>query len=632
MQIWLQLLVAFGCPFANALVYDYVVLGGGTAGLVVANRLSEDSSKEVLVLEAGPNAENLQEVFVPGLIGAGQAFTTLNWAYNTVPQEHLNNRTLTLNAGKALGGSTVINSMVFTRAEKQQYDAWGILNNDSSWTWDSLLPYFRKSEIFTPPNDFQRENGANFVPSAHGFNELDGRVKAGFPNYFFQQWKLWRQTSMNLGFAASPDLTNGLPHAVGVAAASIDPKNNTRCSAACAYYSPYADRPNLTVLTNATVTRIIWANRAASCGLTASAVEYIDAENRTITVSINPGGEVILSAGTIGSPKILELSGVGNSSILAAAGVAPVLNLPSVGENFADHVHSWANAFTNASVTEDLLTLNPDFAQQQLDLWFENRTGLYSSASRSLGIAAPSDVINMTKFKYLLDESEEQRNLFADRFSNGNPLLAKGIKAQHKLALALYRQNKNLPLEMNLSPGYSGPTSFDDRPRRTYNTIHSVLYSPLSRGRTHISSSNPLAPPVLDPAYWAHPLDVAIHVGGIKLARKMLTTFPMSSVYQGEFEPGIDKVTDDEIENWLRSVVKSDTHEIGSMSMLPQELGGVVDTKLKIYGTENVRVADASIIPFPISAHLSSSVYMIGEKVTSPLLLFETFLNSSKGG
>ncbi|THU87389.1 alcohol oxidase [Dendrothele bispora CBS 962.96] len=611
MKLLPQVSLLLGSPLAvNALAYDYIVIGGGTGGLTVANRLSQNSDKQVLVLEAGPNAENLQEVFVPGLIGAGQAFTTLNWAYPTVPQTNLNNRTLTINAGKALGGSTVINSMIFPRAEKEQYDAWGTLNNnDSSWTWNALLPYFRKSEIFTPPNEFQQANGATFDRNVHGFDEERGRVKSGFPNFFYQQWTLWRQTAMGLGFPASPDLGNGSPHAVGVAPASIDPANNTRCSAACAYYTDFADRPNFTVLTNATVIRILWAVQERESDITASGVEYIDANNETRVVNVSRGGEVIVSAGTIGTPKVLELSGVGNSSILQAAGVKPVLDLPSVGENFADHVHSWANAFTNLNITNDLLSLDPAFAEQQLNLWFENRTGLYSSASRSLGIAAPSNIFNQSEFKHILKESEEKLDYFATLLSNGNPLLARGIQAQHRLALDLYRSNKNLPLEMNLSPGYSGPTSFADRPARTYNTVHSVLYAPLSRGKTHISSSDPLMPPTIDPAYWTHPLDVAAQVGGIKLARKMLTTGPMSSVYEGEFEPGLDKVTDQDIENWLRSVVKSDTHEIGTMAMLPQELGGVVDTKLRIYGLKNVRVVDASIIPFPISAHLVSTFF-----------------------
>ncbi|KAJ7592206.1 alcohol oxidase, partial [Mycena floridula] len=583
----------------RALGYSYVVIGGGTAGLTVASRLAEDKSVSVAVIEAGPNAENLPEVFVPGLIGTGQAFTTLNWAYQTVPQSNLGGRVLTVNAGKALGGSTIINSMIFPRAQKEQYDAWGSLNNDSTWTWNALLPFFKRSEHFTPPNAFQTASGARYDPAFHGFS---GRVKVGFPNFFFQQSGLWRQAAIKLGFSQSPDLDNGEPHAVGISPNSLDAGNNTRCSAACAYYTPFADQPNFTVITNATVTRIIWANTTTGL-LRAVSVEYIS-NNVVKTVSLEK--EVVVSAGTIGSPKVLELSGVGNSTILAAAGVKTVLNRPTVGENLADHVHSWANSFTNITLTKDALLLNPGFMAEQQALWFKNRTGLLSAAPRSLGIAAPSDVFSKSQLATLISQSQADLTKFASAFSNGNADLARGIAAQHKIALALYQQDKELPLEINIEPGYSGPTSFANRPRRNYTAINSVLYAPLSRGRTHISSADPTKPPLVDPAYWAHPLDVAAQVGGIKLARKMLVAPPLGNFYQGEFEPGSDKVTDDDIEEWLRGVVASDNHEVGTMAMLPENLGGVVDNSLKIYGTANVRVADASIIPFPISAHLVS--------------------------
>lgn len=267
----------------------------------------------------------------------------------------------TVNAGKALGGSTIISSMIFPRAVKEQYDAWGELNNDSAWTWDALLPFFINSEHFNPPNEFQASNGgARFIPDVHGSS---GRVKVGFPNFFFRQSTLWREASMSLGFAASPDLADGNPHAVGVAANSLDPANNTRCSAACAYYTPFANEPNFTVLTNATVARIIWAKTTTQSPIHAVAVEFM-ANGQTLTVPVSR--EVIVAAGTIGSPKVVELSGVGNSTILSRAGIQVTLEHLTVGENLADHVHSWANAFTTLSLTKDVLSLNNTFAAEQL--------------------------------------------------------------------------------------------------------------------------------------------------------------------------------------------------------------------------------------------------------------------------
>ncbi|ESK85928.1 glucose oxidase [Moniliophthora roreri MCA 2997] len=317
--------------------YDYVIVGGGTAGLTVASRLAEDPSTQVAVIEAGTNVDHLPEapvkVFIPGMIGQigiGRIPPEWNWAYATVPQAHLNDRVLTVNAGKALGGSTVVNAMIFPRAKKEQYDVWGLLNNNSSWTWEGLLPFFKKSESFTVPTDFQIAHGVRYDPEFHGF---DGTLKVGFPNYFFPQSLLWQNTSVGLGFPVATDLSNGEPHAVGPSPFSIDATNQTRCSAVCGYYTPFADRPNFTIITNATVTRILWApNTDNSSLLKATGVEYI-ANGEKITLEVTE--EVILSAGTIGSPKVLELSGVGNSTILTAAGVEPVLDLPTVGENLA---------------------------------------------------------------------------------------------------------------------------------------------------------------------------------------------------------------------------------------------------------------------------------------------------------
>lgn len=416
---------------------------------------------------------------------------------------------------------------------------------------------------------------------------------------------------MKLGFPASPDLANGDPHAVGVSANSLDAANNTRCSAACAYFTPVASRPNLAVFLNSTVTRIIWNTTKQGGKLSASAVEYLQ-NGQTFTVPVEK--EVIVSAGTIGSPKVLELSGIGNSTIISAAGVTPTLDLPSVGENLADHVHSWANAFTTLTVTKDQLKLNATFAAEQLALWFHNRTGFLSAAPRSLGIAAPQDIFNSSQLHSLIAQARANLNDTAIEYANGNPKLAKGLMAQLNIALNLYEEGKAGPLEMNVEAGYSGPTPFASRPKRTFTTINSVLYAPLSRGRTHISSSNISAMPLVNPNYWGHPIDIAAHIGGIKFARRMLRTPPMDSIFDGEFEPGVQFQTDDEIEGWLRGVVGSDNHEVGTTPMLPEELGGVVDTSLKIYGTNNVRVVGASIIPLPISAHLSASVYAIGEK------------------
>lgn len=251
---------------------------------------------------------------------------------------------------------------------------------------------------------------------------------------------------------------------------------------------------------------------------------------------------------------------------------------------------------------------------------------------RSLGIAAPSYIFYPAQLQSLVSQARSTLQETAIEYSNGNPKLAKGIQAQLEIALKLYEEDKELPLVLNLgmrtfytvtcyrflivshdtcrawlfrygsalllnkstvpitefSPG---PTPFATRPKRTFTSINSILFSPLSRGRSHIASSDPSAPPHVDPNYLAHPLDIAAQIEGTKLARRTLREPPLNGIFNGGFEPGAQVRSDEEIEEWLRGVAAADGRETGTASMMPEDMGGVVDTSLKVYGTSNVRVA-----------------------------------------
>ena len=219
---------------------------------------------------------------------------------------------------------------------------------------------------------------------------------------------------------------------------------------------------------------------------------------------------------------------------------------------------------------------------------------MLSSVPRSLGLTAASGLYGQSQLTSVIRDARINIQHYSKLFSNGNEQLQKGIEAQHKLLLDLWERDRAAPLEINIEPGYSGPTPFTQRPQVKFTSMNAVLFGPLSRGRTHINSTDPFQASVLDPAYYAHPLDFETHVKGIELSRKILRTPPLDSIYEGEYEPGSAK----DVNTWAREVAASDNHVVGSLAMMPKELGGVVDTRMKIYGIENVRVVGMFLVIF----------------------------------
>jgi choline dehydrogenase-like flavoprotein len=209
-----------------------------------------------------------------------------------------------------------------------------------------------------------------------------------------------------------------------------------------------------------------------------------------------------------------------------------------------------------------------------------------SSVPRSLGLVSASALYGQSQLTSVIDDAKITLRHYSKLFSNGNEPLQKGIEAQYKLLLDLWDRNRAAPIEINVEPGYSGPTPFAQRPQVKFTSMNAVLFGPFSRGRTHINSSDPFQATALDPAYYAHPLDFETHVKGIELSRTMLRMPPLDSIYEGECEPG----DGNDVRIWAREVAASDNHVVGSLAMMPKELGGVVDTRMRIYGIENVRV------------------------------------------
>lgn len=288
--------------------FDYVIAGGGTCGLLLANRLSEDPNTTVAIIEPGGDVRNNPNVTVPTNFLV--AFNTpIDWAYPTTPQPGAANRTMQMHSGKAIGGTSTINGMTYIRADAAEIDAWEALGNEG-WNWTTLLPYYKKVEKFTRPTQAQGVAGASYEAAYHGEH---GLLDVGFlyelPNGSFYQAA--RDTWQSLGYAVNEDVNSGHTRGFDVWPMTVDRDADMRWDAARAYYYAVEGRENLHLL-HGTAVKLIWGyTKDGSTVEQATGVQYIDANNNTVTVDIEK--EVILSAGALRTPLILEASGVGNS-------------------------------------------------------------------------------------------------------------------------------------------------------------------------------------------------------------------------------------------------------------------------------------------------------------------------------
>ncbi|KAI0032423.1 glucose oxidase [Vararia minispora EC-137] len=559
---------------ANA-TFDYIVVGGGTAGLTVASRLSEDVGVRVLVIEAGPDnrTDPLISDVTQFTVATGSA---LNWAYKTVDGR-------TISGGKTLGGSSSINGATWTRGMRAQYDAFTLLldpeDADKGWNWDGLFPYMKKAEGFTPPNDTQRAAGADDVIAYHGF---DGPVKTGFPLGMFvgSPQPYFAQTAHNLtGLKLSPDLNGGDADCVSFVPNSLNPhKNDTRSSSAVSYLSPVEDvRPNWTTLLSHQVTRILFSG--ASLPLTATAVEFVPTPanasatpiSRLPTYNVHVTRDIILAAGAIRTPALLQLSGIGAATHLSVLNIVPLVDLPTVGKNFQEQTNTPAAA-----------------AGSGFD-------------ARGRG---PNDIVAFPSLYELFGDAAEGA---ADEIRNGIDGWSKSQAHNAASAEALKRIFDVQAGTIINDSCFAAPLAI---------ALWNLL--PFSRGNVTIVSADPLVQPAIDVGWFSVPFDLRVQVAGARLARAILSSPPTSTLSLGETVPGFNTVpanaTDAEWATWLRGAFTANSHPIGTAALMSRALGGVVDASLKVYDTANLRVVDASVLPIQISAHLSSTVYGIAEK------------------
>ncbi|OJJ99629.1 hypothetical protein ASPACDRAFT_1888314 [Aspergillus aculeatus ATCC 16872] len=569
------LTAALASPIAHAsqAEYDYIVIGGGTSGLVIANRLSENANVSVLVIEAGDSV--LHNANVTAVDGYGLAFGTgIDWQYQTVNQTYGGKSQMVMRAGKALSGTSAINGMAYTRAEDVQIDAWQQIGN-RGWTWDSLFPYYLQSENLTIPTRSQRLDGATFNTS---YNGEQGPLTVGWGEIPTNNLTATiNATFQGLGVPWSEDVNGGKMRGINIYPATINVAANVREDAARAYYWPVAARPNLHLLLNTFANRLIWQDEAPKGeAVTAAGVELTTANGTTTVVTARQ--EVIISAGSLKSPAILELSGIGNATLLHKHNISVQVDLPAVGENLQDQTNTHAEAATHATLAGTKYVVYPDiydvYGNETAAVAASLRKKLddyaHAAAAVSHGVITPAHLKELFEVQYDL--------IFTQRVP---------------IAEILYY------------PGGSASISSE-----------SWTLLPFARGNVHIASADPAAMPAINPNFYMFDWDLDSQIAVSRYIRETFHAQPLQGLVEGVTVPPLeDDASDEEWKAWLLDGnYRSNFHPVGTAAMMPREKGGVVDPSLKVYGTRNVRVVDASVLPFQVCGHLTSTLYAVAER------------------
>jgi choline dehydrogenase len=512
--------------------YDYIIVGAGSAGCVMAGRLSEHADTRVLLLEAGPSDRKM-EVRIPAAFP--KLFKTeRDWDYSTQPQERLDGRELYWPRGRMLGGCSSINAQMYVRGNPADYDEWAALGNEG-WGWDAVLPYFRRSEHNGRGADaFHGGDGPLWVeqlrdPSPLTTAAVEAAVQAGIPRIVD---------------------VNG-PTQEGVALSEVTQHRGRRWSAADAFLRPARKRPNLTVITGGHATRVLLD------GTRAVGVEYRhDDRLRQATVA----KEVILSGGSINSPQLLMLSGIGPRDELDSVGIAATVDLPGVGRNLHDHL-ALPCIFT-VGVHPTLLDAEKP---AELVKYLSLRKGmLTSNVGEAMAFVRTRDGLDAPDLQLIMAPVE-----YID----------------HGLA----------------APPGNGIT------------IGGVLLRPASRGSITLASADPLAAPVIEAAYLADPSDAAPLVEAVRLARRIASQPALKELVDGEMWPGPDAVTDADIEAFIRQQAFTLYHPVGTCRM-GTATDAVVDPELRVRGVDGLRVVDASVMPIIPRGNTNAPTIMVAER------------------
>ncbi|MFO1272196.1 MAG: choline dehydrogenase [Rubrivivax sp.] len=523
-------------------MFDYIIVGAGSAGCVLAARLSEDPRNSVCLVEAGPPDSSVLIHCPAGLALLAQTGQA-NWGFETVPQPGLNGRRGFQPRGKVLGGSSSVNAMIYLRGQPEDYDAWAAAGNPG-WGWSDVLPFFLKAE--------HNERGADAWHATGGpLNVMDLRS----PNRF---GPLFVQAAQQAGYPVNPDFNGARQEGFGMY--QVTHRNGERFSAAKAYLAPARSRTNLQVLTGAQVLRVLLEGRRAV---------GVEIREGGATRTLQARREVLLAAGALQSPQLLLLSGIGPGAELQRLGIPVAHDLPGVGRHLHDHV--------------DVVQVVD--APQLTDLFGLSLTGAWHA------------------LKGVLEWRRHRSGMLTTNFAEAGGFLRSGPEAD--------RPDLQLHFVIGKLVDHGRKTVFG----HGY-SCHVCLLRPKSRGRLTLASPDPLAPPAIDPAFFADPDDLPRLVQGFKLMRGILGQPALAAFGGRELPASAAAVSDAQIETFVRGHADTIYHPVGSCRMGPGP-EDVVDAELRVHGIDGLRVADASIMPSIISGNTNAPVIMIGEKAAA---------------